>query len=167
MLQEHATVFTMSQHGSHVSTWLTDLNLFSANRFLIRKLVSSPDLVKMLHITARCKQLILSCHPLLMQACKRKALRNESMFLIKGRPGYKVISHRACSQVVSVPSVRILQQQRPTVLTEDKTMQTWWQGQKNGLFQPKAENEKALWSLGLVHMYSALHAEGPRLSVCP
>lgn len=31
---------------------------------------------------------------------------------------------------------------------------------KTGHAVPKAENEKALWSLGLVHMYSALHAKG-------
>lgn len=32
----------------------------------------SPELVKMLYITARCKQLIISCHPLLMQPCATK-----------------------------------------------------------------------------------------------
>lgn len=52
------------------------------------KLVSSPELV-MLYITACCKELILSCHPLLMQACKKSTLkqrtRNKSVFLLKGK----------------------------------------------------------------------------------
>lgn len=43
------------------------------NRFLTQKLVGSPELLKMLYITACCKQLILFCHPLFMQTCKRKA----------------------------------------------------------------------------------------------
>lgn len=78
------------------------------------------------------------------------------------------ILHQACSEVLSVPLVWILKQLGGLLLcvTEEKRRKACCKT-KTGHAAPKAENEKALGSLGLVHMYSALHAKGKNFLICP
>lgn len=151
-------------------------SLLTATDFWLEKLVSSPEFVRMLYITACCKQLILACQSLFMHACKKSTwrTRNNPTFLPKAK--VKAILHRACSWVVSVPLEWILQQHKGMwpYVTEEKRCSTRcrWQRQELGMQCLKLMMKRhcEVLVLDLVHMYSALHAgkkNSYSLLICP
>lgn len=128
-------------------------NIFFRQTRLTSMLVGSPQLV--LYITACCKQLLLSCHPLFMRTCKKSTYKQNSSF--KQKVKVKAILHQACSEVGSVPWRECHSNhfgKKDTILVAGDEKQTWKKAWREmGVQCPRLRMKKALL------MYSAPHAK--------